>query len=175
MKSHRLRHPCRFMLASGQWTLMNHYRNEESRILREMLETVRVLQRNYGGRPGCVQQVKRLLRRAGIPIPTPRHCSSGRPEHEQAPEKRLPEEGSRAPRVVVDPQVMGGTPCLAGSRLPVQTLLDMVDAGDAWEQIVGGWPWLTPQHVKVAREWLANGADGRAGDAGRGSAFKPPA
>jgi uncharacterized protein (DUF433 family) len=56
-------------------------------------------------------------------------------------------------RVVVDPEVMCGTPCLAGSRLPVQTLLDMVNGGESWERIVHSWPWLTPAHVEAAREW----------------------
>lgn len=172
MKPHRLRQPCRFIFASGKWTLMNHYHNEESRMLREMLETVRDLQRNYGGFPGYVQQLKRLLRRAGIPIPRPRHGSSRRTEPEETPDKAWPEEGSRSPRVVVDPQVMGGRPCLAGSRLPAQTLIDMVDAGDAWEQIVGGWPWLTPQHVKVARAWLVDGTDDNSDDAGEHSSIK---
>lgn len=66
------------------------------------------------------------------------------------------QHGMHPPVVVVDPDIMGGTPCLAGSRLPAQTLIDMVDAGDAWERIVSGWPWLTPAHVEAARAWLAS-------------------
>jgi uncharacterized protein (DUF433 family) len=58
--------------------------------------------------------------------------------------------------VIVDPDIMGGTPCLAGSRLPARTLLDMVDGGDPWERIVVGWPWLTPAHVEAARRWLVD-------------------
>lgn len=65
-------------------------------------------------------------------------------------------DNSHPPLVIADPQVMGGTPCLAGSRLPAQTLLDMVDGGDTWECIVEGWPWLTPTHVEAARKWLAD-------------------
>jgi uncharacterized protein (DUF433 family) len=58
--------------------------------------------------------------------------------------------------VVIDPEIMWGTPCLAGSRLPAQALFAMVDSGAPWERIVQGWPWLTPQHVKAARAWLAD-------------------
>jgi uncharacterized protein (DUF433 family) len=61
------------------------------------------------------------------------------------------------PRVVIDPEIMWGTPCLAGSRLPAQTLLAMVDSGDPWERLVEGWPWLTPAHVDAARRWFADG------------------
>ena len=74
-----------------------------------------------------------------------------------------PQRGGRRshpPRVVVDPEVMWGIPCLAGSRLPARTLLGMVDGGDAWERIVDSWPWLTPAHVAAARCWLAAGEDG---------------
>ena len=63
--------------------------------------------------------------------------------------------------MVIDPEIMWGTPCLAGSRLPAQTLLAMVDSGDPWERIVQGWPGLTPQHVKAARAWMADSRKSR--------------
>jgi uncharacterized protein (DUF433 family) len=34
------------------------------------------------------------------------------------------------PFAIVNPEVMQGTPCLAGSRLPAATLIAMVDSGD---------------------------------------------
>lgn len=60
------------------------------------------------------------------------------------------------PLVLVDPDIMRGTPCLAGSRLLARTLLDMVHSGDPWEVIVDGWPWLTPAHVEAARRWFGD-------------------
>lgn len=65
------------------------------------------------------------------------------------------------PRVVVDPDVMRGAACLAGSRLPAATLVAMVDGGESWERLVEGWPWLTPQHVDAARAWVAAGGADR--------------
>jgi len=59
------------------------------------------------------------------------------------------------PKVVADPEVLGGIPCLAGSRLPATTLLAMVQAGTPWESITASWPWLTPAHVEAARAWAA--------------------
>lgn len=58
-------------------------------------------------------------------------------------------------RVISDPSIMGGVACLAGSRLSAQTLVHMVDGGNAWERIVASWPWLTPDHVEAARAYLA--------------------
>ena len=60
-------------------------------------------------------------------------------------------------KVVSDPDVMGGVPCLAGSRLPATTLLACVNAGNEWERIVDSWPWLTPAHVAAAKAWAAGG------------------
>lgn len=45
---------------------------------------------------------------------------------------------------------------LAGSRLPVATLLACVDAGDSWERIVESWPFLTLAHLEAARLYAAS-------------------
>lgn len=50
------------------------------------------------------------------------------------------EARSHPPRVVIDPEIMRSVPCLAGSRLPAQTMLDMANGRDPWERIVEGWP-----------------------------------
>jgi uncharacterized protein (DUF433 family) len=62
-------------------------------------------------------------------------------------------------KVVSDPDVMGGVPCMAGSRLPVTTLLACVNAGNEWERIVDSWPWLTPAHVAAAKAWASAQAE----------------
>jgi uncharacterized protein (DUF433 family) len=56
--------------------------------------------------------------------------------------------------VVVDAGVLGGRPCMAGSRLPVATLLGFIERGDAWDRILQSWPWLTAAHVAAASEWV---------------------
>lgn len=58
------------------------------------------------------------------------------------------------PEVVVDPDIMGGTPCMSGSRLPATTLVACADKND-WQRVVDSWPWLTLAHVDAARAWLA--------------------
>ena len=57
------------------------------------------------------------------------------------------------PEVLSDPEVMGGAPVFAGSRLPIGTLLACVDAGEPWRRLLESWPWLTLGHLEVARAW----------------------
>ena len=39
-----------------------------------------------------------------------------------------------------DPEVMGGTPCFGGTRVPIQTLLDYVEAGDSIDEFLKDFP-----------------------------------
>ena len=39
-----------------------------------------------------------------------------------------------------DPEVMGGTPVFAGTRVPVQALLDEIIAGNSIEEFAEGYP-----------------------------------
>jgi uncharacterized protein (DUF433 family) len=38
------------------------------------------------------------------------------------------------------PDVMGGTPVFCGTRVPVQTLLDYLEAGDSIDEFLAGFP-----------------------------------
>jgi uncharacterized protein (DUF433 family) len=42
--------------------------------------------------------------------------------------------------ISVDPEVMSGTPVFAGTRVPVQTLVDHLAAGDPLEEFLDGFP-----------------------------------
>jgi uncharacterized protein (DUF433 family) len=42
--------------------------------------------------------------------------------------------------IISDPEIMGGTPCLAGTRVPFQTLLDYLEGGDSLETFVIDFP-----------------------------------
>jgi uncharacterized protein (DUF433 family) len=43
--------------------------------------------------------------------------------------------------------VMGGTPVFCGSRVPVQTLLDYLEAGDSIDEFLAGFPSVTRAQV----------------------------
>jgi uncharacterized protein (DUF433 family) len=46
-----------------------------------------------------------------------------------------------------DPDVMGGTPVFAGTRVPVQTLLDYLEAGDSIDEFLQGFPSVSREQV----------------------------
>ena len=49
--------------------------------------------------------------------------------------------------VTTSPEVMGGTPVFPGTRVPVQTLLDYLEAGDSIDDFLAGFPTVTREHV----------------------------
>lgn len=42
--------------------------------------------------------------------------------------------------VTLDKEIMHGTPCFTGTRVPVQTLLDYLESGQTIEQFVADFP-----------------------------------
>jgi uncharacterized protein (DUF433 family) len=51
------------------------------------------------------------------------------------------------PVISGDPEVMGGAPVFAGTRVPVQTLLDYLQAGETIDDFLQGFPSVTPTQV----------------------------
>jgi uncharacterized protein (DUF433 family) len=49
--------------------------------------------------------------------------------------------------IASDPDVMGGTPCFWGTRVPVQTLLDYLEAGDSINDFLDGFPTVKREQV----------------------------
>jgi len=45
------------------------------------------------------------------------------------------------------PEIMGGTPVFAGTRVPVETLLDYLKAGDSIDDFLDGFPTVTREQV----------------------------
>jgi uncharacterized protein (DUF433 family) len=51
------------------------------------------------------------------------------------------------PVISCSPDVMGGTPVFAGTRVPVQTLLDYLEAGESIDDFLGGFPSVSREQV----------------------------
>lgn len=51
------------------------------------------------------------------------------------------------PTVSSAPDVMGGTPVFPGTRVPVQTLLDYLEAGETIDEFLEGFPSVSRQKV----------------------------
>jgi uncharacterized protein (DUF433 family) len=45
------------------------------------------------------------------------------------------------------PAVMGGTPVFAGTRVPVQTLIDYIAGGESIDDFLEGYPTVTREQV----------------------------
>jgi uncharacterized protein (DUF433 family) len=57
--------------------------------------------------------------------------------------------------ISVSPEILGGTPVFSGTRVPVQTLLDYLEAGDSIDEFLDGFPSVSREQVLSFLE-LAN-------------------
>jgi len=57
--------------------------------------------------------------------------------------------GSRQ-RITIDPEQMGGVPCIRGLRIPVATILAMLADGMTKEEILAAYPDLEPEDIEEA-------------------------
>lgn len=53
-------------------------------------------------------------------------------------------------RVTLDPNVMGGKPCIRGIRVTVDTLLGLLAAGHSEDEILQAYPYLEWEDVRAA-------------------------
>ena len=54
------------------------------------------------------------------------------------------------PAINSNPDIMGGTPCFTGTRVPFQTLLDYLEAGDSVDQFVVDFPTVSREKAVAA-------------------------
>lgn len=58
-------------------------------------------------------------------------------------------------RITVDPDVMGGVPCIRGMRMPVATVVGMVADGLSTEAILADFPYLEAEDISEALRYAA--------------------
>ena len=63
------------------------------------------------------------------------------------------------PRIAVDPTVCGGRPVVAGTRVRVTDVLDMLAGGAAEAEIVADFPYLSAADVRACLLYAARAAD----------------
>ena len=49
--------------------------------------------------------------------------------------------------VKIDPEIMSGAPCFAGTRVPIQNLIDYLEGGDSIEEFLDGFPTVSREQV----------------------------
>jgi uncharacterized protein (DUF433 family) len=78
------------------------------------------------------------------------------------PEAPVPYPGSMAfQRISVDPQIMGGVPCVRGTRIPVAMLVRMIADGTTSDELLEEYPQLTADDVREALRFAAAHIDQR--------------
>lgn len=55
--------------------------------------------------------------------------------------------------ITIDPNQMGGVPCIRGLRIPVATVVAMVTDGMTREEILRAYPDLEPEDITAALEY----------------------
>jgi uncharacterized protein (DUF433 family) len=64
-------------------------------------------------------------------------------------------------RISVDHRIMGGVPCIRGTRIPVATVVGMVAEGMTTEAILADFPQLTAEDIREALRYAAAAVDER--------------
>jgi len=54
--------------------------------------------------------------------------------------------------IEVDPEILAGTPVFAGTRVPVQTFVDYLKAGDRLDDFLTDFPTVTREQVAAVLE-----------------------
>jgi uncharacterized protein (DUF433 family) len=64
-------------------------------------------------------------------------------------------------RITIDPEVMGGKPCIRGMRVTVGMVVESMAAGRTVEQLLQDFPYLEEADVRAALAFAAQLAQGR--------------
>ncbi len=74
----------------------------------------------------------------------------------------LPKEiaimASHLSRITTNPDVCGGRPCIANTRMRVSDVLDLLAAGETREAILGDYPYLKDEDITAALEYASAAA-----------------
>ena len=60
------------------------------------------------------------------------------------------------PRISLTPGVMGSKPCIKGTRVTVETLVDHLASGETMEQLLEGYPGINEADVRAALAFAAD-------------------
>jgi len=60
------------------------------------------------------------------------------------------------PRISLTPGVMGGKPCIKGTRLPVEHILGYLGSGDSIDDVLASYPFITREDVLAALAFAAD-------------------
>ncbi|MBU3917017.1 DUF433 domain-containing protein [bacterium] len=56
-------------------------------------------------------------------------------------------------RITIDPNMMGGKPCIRGMRVTVGTITGLLASGASFREILELYPYLEDEDIKAAQVW----------------------
>jgi uncharacterized protein (DUF433 family) len=76
--------------------------------------------------------------------------------------------------ISVDPEVMGGTPCFAGTRVPIKNLFDLLAHGRTLDYFLEAFPGVTRAQALAVLEMAKRQLTAQPVPASRTSLYDPP-
>lgn len=70
--------------------------------------------------------------------------------------------------IISNPEVLGGTPCFAGTRVPVKSLFDYLEGGDSVDEFLHQFPTVQREQVMSVLERARHQVEQQAAFAGQG-------
>jgi uncharacterized protein (DUF433 family) len=61
----------------------------------------------------------------------------------------------RLERITLNPEVMGGKPCVRGLRITVGTIVGLIAAGRTVDEILAAYPYLEREDIRQALQYAA--------------------
>lgn len=58
-------------------------------------------------------------------------------------------------RIKLDPAIMGGKPCVRGTRVTVGTIVGLIAAGNSIEDVLEAYPYLAREDIREALSYAA--------------------
>ncbi len=58
-------------------------------------------------------------------------------------------------RIVIDPDIHHGVPCIKGTRVPVSVLVGSIADGDSIDDLLAAYPHLTQEDIQAALKFAA--------------------
>jgi uncharacterized protein (DUF433 family) len=62
------------------------------------------------------------------------------------------------PLITIDVHLVGGTPVFTGTRVPIQSLFDHIEAGDPLDEFLQGFPDVSREHAIAVLEMAKSAA-----------------
>lgn len=66
-------------------------------------------------------------------------------------------------RIISNPNICAGKPCIKGTRIPVHIILDLLASGESFEGIKKAYPNITDEDIKACLSYASALADEEAG------------